>query len=159
MNMGLLMKKTFCAVMAGLTLAACAKSSNELTTSYVSPMMYKDFSCEQIEMEMMQVNHRVHELAGSIDKNASGDKVAMGVGLVLFWPALFFIDGDTPQAQEYSRLRGEFEALEKAGVRKNCSLTEVKQEMAEFKAAEEAKKAEASEKAPPAYPTSKQKAL
>ncbi len=35
---------------------------------------------------------------------------------------LFFLDGDTPQAAEYARLRGEFDALEKASIQKNCGL-------------------------------------
>lgn len=46
----------------------------------------------------------------------------MTVGLILFWPALFFIDGDTPQAQEYARLKAEFDALEQAAIQKECGL-------------------------------------
>ncbi len=38
-------------------------------------------------------------------------------------PALFFIDGDTPQAQEYASLKGQFDALEQAAIQKDCSLT------------------------------------
>lgn len=39
----------------------------------------------------------------------------MGVGLVLFWPALFFLAGDD-QKEELARLKGEYEALEKASI-------------------------------------------
>lgn len=45
-----------------------------------------------------------------------------GVGLILFWPALFFIDGDGPEANEYARLKGEHEALQKASIEKKCGL-------------------------------------
>jgi hypothetical protein len=38
----------------------------------------------------------------------------MAVGLILLWPTLFWLDGDTPEAQEYAHLTGEYKALEKA---------------------------------------------
>lgn len=73
-------------------------------------------------MEMATISRRVSDLAAQVDKTASDDSAQMAIGLVLFWPTLFFLDGDTPQAQEYSRLKGEFEALEKAAIQKKCSI-------------------------------------
>lgn len=46
----------------------------------------------------------------------------MGVGLVLFWPTLFFLDGNSAQAAEYGKLKGEFAALEQTAIKKNCGL-------------------------------------
>ena len=46
----------------------------------------------------------------------------MGVGLVLFWPTLFFLEGgDGAEAAEYARLKGERDALEQAYTQKKCS--------------------------------------
>jgi hypothetical protein len=104
------------------TATACAKSTKEITAQYVSPMQYSSYSCKQIEMEMQSLSRRVAELGGQVDKTASDDTAQMAVGLVLLWPVLFFLDGDTPQAAEYGRLKGEFEALEKAAIQKNCSI-------------------------------------
>jgi hypothetical protein len=56
------------------------------------------------------------------DEKASNDAVATGVALVLFWPAAFFIKGDGATAGELGRLKGEFEALERASNRKGCGL-------------------------------------
>lgn len=72
---------------------------------------------------MSRVSRRAQEVAYSVNKNADGDTTATAVGVILFWPALFFIDGDSPQAQEYARLKGEFDALEQAGISKECGLT------------------------------------
>jgi hypothetical protein len=72
-------------------------------------------------MEMQRVGRRVNEVAGVQDSEATKDSVAMGVGLVLFWPALFFMIGKD-QEQELSRLKGEFEALEQAAIQKNCNV-------------------------------------
>jgi hypothetical protein len=47
----------------------------------------------------------------------------MGVGLVLFWPALFFLEGgDGPEAVEYAQLQGDFEALQVNATQKNCAI-------------------------------------
>lgn len=109
----------------GLTgfLAACASKPEDIGTQYVSPLQYQHYDCQQISMEMQRISTRVSELAGQLDKKASNDAAQMGVGLVLFWPALFFLEGgDGPQAQEYSRLKGEFDALEKTAIEKKCSI-------------------------------------
>lgn len=103
--------------------SACAKSSKEIPAQYVSPLQYSSYKCKQIEMEMQTVSRRVSELGGQVDKTASDDSAQMAVGIVLLWPVLFFLDGDTPQAAEYGRLKGEFEALEKAAIQKDCSIT------------------------------------
>jgi len=43
---------------------------------------------------------------------------------VLFWPALFFLEGgDDYRAGEYARLKGERLALEDAAVMKKCDPT------------------------------------
>jgi hypothetical protein len=42
--------------------------------------------------------------------------------IVVFWPAAFFIKGDGATAAELGRLKGEFEALEKAAIEQRCSL-------------------------------------
>jgi hypothetical protein len=59
-------------------------------------------------------------LRGQLDENATGDAVARGVGLVLFWPALLFMEGDGPEAQEYAHLKGEYEALQQTAIQKKC---------------------------------------
>ncbi len=64
----------------------------------------------------------MQEVAYEVDKNADGDSAAMAAGLILFWPALFFIDGDSPQVQEYGRLKGQYDALEQVSVKKNCGI-------------------------------------
>ncbi|WP_200241917.1 hypothetical protein [Lamprobacter modestohalophilus] len=45
----------------------------------------------------------------------------MGVGLVLFWPALFFLAGGDKK-DELARLKGEYDALEQAAIQKDCMI-------------------------------------
>ena len=62
------------------------------------------------------------------DQNALIDAVAIGVGVVVFWPVAIavveqkLIEGDGPEAVELARLKGEYEALEKVAIEKNCNV-------------------------------------
>jgi hypothetical protein len=92
-----------------------------MASSYVSPLQYQGYNCKQIAAEAANVERRVGELHASLDKKASNDSAQMGVGLILFWPTLFFLEGgDGPEAVEYKRLRGEYDALQKVSVQKQC---------------------------------------
>ena len=72
-------------------------------------------------MEMRYVSQRATELYGALDKEAGNDTAQMTIGLILFWPALFFLEGgDDARAAEYSRLKGQREALERAAIQKQC---------------------------------------
>jgi hypothetical protein len=128
-------------VIAG-TLAAvsgCASSSDEIGAAYVSPLTYQNYSCDQIRIEMNRLRSRVSALGGQLDEKASADDWQMGIGLVLFWPTLFFIDGDGTEAAEYARIKGESEALEQAATMKNCmspSTSENEKEKEEIEEAE-----------------------
>lgn len=48
-------------------------------------------------------------MGGAQKQQATNDAVAMGVGLVLFWPALFCLAGGNDRKEELSRLKGEYE--------------------------------------------------
>ncbi len=104
-------------------ISGCAHDSTEIAAGYSSPLKYKGLNCEQLEYEAIRISKKANQLAGHIDKNATGDDVAMGVGLVLFWPALFFIDGDGVETTEYAALKGDMEALETARLHNNCLIT------------------------------------
>lgn len=125
--------------MSSFALTGCAKSSKNIQAAYVSPLQYQDYSCKQIGMEISRVSRKVSEISGQQDKQASNDAVAMGVGLVIFWPALFFLIGDDKK-EEIARLKGEYDALEQAAIQKNCSIAKdiEKQKAASAKAAAEA---------------------
>ena len=69
-----------------------------------------------------RIHGRVNQLAGRLDEAANNDKVLMGVGLILFWPALFALGGTKQQEADYARLKGEYDAVQQALVAKKCDL-------------------------------------
>src|SRR5829696_4823394 len=103
-------------------LGACASGADSIAAAYVSPIAYTSWSCGQLEEEATRVSARAIQMAGVQNSKATGDAVATGVGVVLFWPALFFIKGDSTTAPELARLKGEMEAIEQASTRKNCGI-------------------------------------
>jgi len=101
----------------------CANKSADISSAYVSPTQYNSLDCDQVGAEMQRVHRKVLEISGQQDNTATKDSVALGVGLVLFWPALIFMAGGDHKS-ELSRLKGEYEALDQAAIQKKCSLTE-----------------------------------
>ena len=128
-----------------MSVTGCAKHSNEIKASYVSPLEYSGYSCKQIKGELSRVGRKMNEVSGIQDDTAGDDAVAMGVGLVLFWPALFFIDSDD-QHVELARLKGEFDALEQVAIQKNCTVAQEIKQVRESRAAQIKEKKIESEK-------------
>jgi hypothetical protein len=109
-------------VLASVFLAACAQKSDEIRASYVSPVQYSNYSCDQLSEEAQRINSYALQAAGVQDKKAKGDAVAVTASLILFWPAAFFIKGDKASAAELARLKGEIQAVEQVSIQKNCRI-------------------------------------
>ena len=115
-------RATLALTAVAIGLGGCATASNSIATAYVSPLQFQSYDCQQISAEMQRVNGRANQLAGRLDQAASNDKALVGVGMLLFWPALFALGGTKEQEAEYARLRGEYEALQKVATEKKCAL-------------------------------------
>lgn len=103
-----------------LALGGCATSASNIAASYTSPAQYQGYDCAQLASEGQRIQGRVNQLAGRLDEAASNDKVLMGVGMVLFWPALFALGGTKQQEADYARLKGEYDAVQQSMIAKKC---------------------------------------
>ncbi|MCZ6605787.1 MAG: hypothetical protein O7A03_11680, partial [Alphaproteobacteria bacterium] len=77
-------------MLTALAINGCASSSETIEATYVSPMKYESNSCAQVEQEYDRILVESNAVSKKQDDIADNDSVAMGVGLILFWPALFF---------------------------------------------------------------------
>jgi hypothetical protein len=116
------MKKIVALAVTTASLAACATRSDNISASYISPVTYQGYSCRELSQEAARVSGRAAQAVGAHDQKATNDAVATGVGVVLFWPALFFIKGDGASAAEVASLRGQMEAIEQASIQKKCGI-------------------------------------
>jgi len=110
------------ALSTSLLVSACASNPDSISAAYVSPMQYQPYDCEQLRVELLRVQDRVNTLTGQQRRQANNDAIAMGVGLVIFWPALFFLAGGNDKREELSRLKGEYDALNVVAVQKRCGF-------------------------------------
>ncbi len=116
------MKQHVVATVAAALLCGCATKAENITAAYVSPILYDNLSCSQLALEATSVSSRAAVASGVQNKKAGSDAAATTVGLVLFWPALFFTQGDGATAAEVARLKGEMEAIETVSNRKGCAI-------------------------------------
>lgn len=112
--------KSITTITAALALTACASSPDSISAQYVSPLQYQNYSCEQLGAESQRIGTRVAEVTGQQQAKSTSDAVATGVGVVLFWPALFFLGSGSDKKEELSRLKGESDAIQQAAIQKSC---------------------------------------
>lgn len=118
------MKKTAVITSLAMALSGCATSSDKIAASYVSPIHYQNMDCTQIASEMERVRSAAISSGAQVDKAANNDAGIMAAGMILFWPALFFLGGNQAKEAEYAKLKGESEALDRVAVEKKCANTE-----------------------------------
>lgn len=102
------------------SVAGCATKPDQIQGIYVSPATYSSWSCQAISAERKRVVNKVNELNGTQSKKSSNDAIAMGVGLVLLWPALFFLASESDLEPQIASLKGNYDALTSVGNQKGC---------------------------------------
>ena len=117
------MRTLIVAVIVSLAVAGCAKDANQVGATYISPITYETYTCPQLAEEAQRVSSRAAQAAGVQDQKATNDKVAMGVGLIVFWPALLFKKGNDENTAELARLKGQMDAIEQSSIQKRCGIT------------------------------------
>lgn len=114
------MKRGICLSMCAIILTGCIKPPEDIPPSYVSPLQYQSFTCSQLSQEYMRISRKAASATAAQKSEAEGDTAAMTIGLILFWPALFWVGG-TDRSAEIAHLRGQVDALEQAAISKDCS--------------------------------------
>lgn len=101
-------------------IAGCSSASKDISARYVSPIQYSSYDCSQLQEESYRLTRLVSELGGQIDEKASKDKF-----LVATPYTIWFVGGNKDKEAEYSRLKGEYDAVQQALIQKKCSKQEV----------------------------------
>lgn len=114
------MNRTIAAAVAAAMLAGCSTAPSKIASQSVSPLQYQAYDCDQLYAEELRIGTRKSALEGRLQTASDNDAAITGVGLVLFWPALFFLGGTKAEEAEYGRLRGEYEAVQSALITKKC---------------------------------------
>ena len=114
------MKRSVVVLAAVTLLSGCSTASKNIAASYVSPLQFQAYDCDQLSSESQRIQTRVNQLTGRLDTAATNDKWIMTAGLLLAWPAFFALGGTKEQEAEYARLKGEYEAIHQSAVLRKC---------------------------------------
>ncbi|MBR1220149.1 hypothetical protein JQ557_19240 [Bradyrhizobium sp. U87765 SZCCT0131] len=114
-------KLGFVAVVA-MTVAGCASSSKEIQGTYISPVTYQNYTCQQLTMEAQALSSRAAIVSGAQDQKRTNDAIATTAAVVIFWPAAFLVGGDGQTAAELANLKGQMVAVEQASIMKKCAI-------------------------------------
>lgn len=114
--------RKFAATLMSVAMVAsgCSTASKDIAATYVSPIQYQSYDCDQLAAETQRIQAKITQIGGRLDESASNDKVLTGVGVVLFFPVLFALGGTKQQEAEYARLKGEYDAVQQAVITKKC---------------------------------------
>jgi len=106
----------------GAGLAGCASSASDITPSYISPVQYSSYTCQQLGLEAQSVSARAAALSGAQDSQRTKDAIATTAAVVIFWPAAFLVGGDKQTAAELGQMKGQMVAIEQASIAKKCNI-------------------------------------
>ncbi len=117
------MKSTLCVIVVSAMLMGCAMPTKpgQITGAYVSPVKYKNYTCEELAVEMSSLARRENQLITAQNQRYSSSQVQA------FW--LGYGNGDGIEASELANVRGEKEAVRKSMDEKKCQP----QQVVEFK--------------------------
>lgn len=114
-------KRVVAALLTGaLTLSACAKGAEQVTSNHVPSQMYSSESCTSLRQKQAEIVYDVNTLTGKQNSKARTDAIAVGVGVVLFWPALFLLAKDAGNTQALADAKGRYETIDRVGKSKGC---------------------------------------
>jgi hypothetical protein len=105
-----------------VALTGCASSSADITPTYVSPVLYQSYTCQQLAEEAQAVSTRAAQASGAQDSARTRDAVATTAAVIIFWPAAFLVGGDKQTAAELGQLKGQMVAIEQASIQKKCGI-------------------------------------
>ena len=72
-------------------LGGCPSSAADITPTFVSPVTYQSFTCQQLGLEAQSISARASALTGAQDRQRTKATTA---AVIIFWPAAFLVGGD-----------------------------------------------------------------
>ena len=117
MNKLIKIRKLFCIMtLVGIVAMSCAPAARNVMASSVSPILYSNFECDMLIMELASSESKVAQLTAMQRKVRSSDTAVVVIGVLLLWPVLFALSGVTGKnrADELAQAKGERDAIHKA---------------------------------------------
>lgn len=115
------MKKVVMSAVALAMLSACASQPDKIMATPTSTTQYDRMNCRSLGAEQTRIVSSVNLLTANQKGKADNDAALMGVGMILFWPALFFLNGDSANAPQLAVAKGQYDAIMDVRAAKGCA--------------------------------------
>jgi hypothetical protein len=112
--------KFACAVGICIFAGACAKSPESIAPSYISPMTYGQYQCDQLGAEAQRVEGALVQVSAQQRQARSNDTVGV---IFLGLPVSSLSGGNV--ADQVARLKGEQQTLRQVMTEKRCAMPPV----------------------------------
>tara|TARA_B100001059_G_C17491643_1_gene406636 strand:+ start:136 stop:489 length:354 start_codon:yes stop_codon:yes gene_type:complete len=115
--------KYFFVLLALLTVFSCstAQKSGEVQAARISIAPYLSMDCKSLATEQNSLLNQARSLGAQVDSEYDSDKGLEVVTWILFWPAVFWMDGNAEAAGQLSSLKGQLEAVQEAQKINKCT--------------------------------------
>jgi hypothetical protein len=90
--------------------------------TYVSPKMYENYTCKQINEKIEQISQRSYALSGELKETDASNRSMMSIGPIFFLAAAVSSAATEDEKTELSKLKGEYNALKTVAKRKKCKF-------------------------------------
>jgi hypothetical protein len=101
-------------------LSACITRSGDVKPLPADPSIYATWGCAALYDETDRVRQRGAQIAYAVDERSGNNIIALGLGVMVFWPALLAMRPHGPDAELLAQLKGQDEALQAAQARSAC---------------------------------------
>tara|TARA_Y100000816_G_scaffold241299_1_gene188071 strand:+ start:596 stop:979 length:384 start_codon:yes stop_codon:yes gene_type:complete len=95
-------------------------TSSTIAPDYVSPAMYMNFSCKELETQAADLIAKIPQLEKTIDKIKKDNDVWISTGAVLFLPLLAGMKSNKKEAELLAAIKGNLVAVKQAAMKKDC---------------------------------------
>lgn len=112
--------KSWVCFVATFGVAGCALRSGDIAAERVDSLEFVTWDCARLAEERDRVQRRAADVAYAVDERAGNNIVAMGVGVMVFWPAFLAMRPLGEDARTLAALKGRDDALQVAAVRLAC---------------------------------------
>ena len=101
-------------------LIGCATYTHQIPATKWPTASYNNSSCEDLTSQFNEDIEAIAQAKYKQDKIADGDVTVAWVSVLLFPIFAVAIDGDGPEATQYSILKGKLNAMTEAAAQKKC---------------------------------------
>lgn len=101
-----------------ITLLGCASHPDTIEAIPANPSQYENWDCEQLKAESFKVEKQTIDLYDQLLLERNKDEAQLFILVGAFW----LEGGDGEEAQQFSILKGEYEAIGEVAQSKQCEF-------------------------------------